>query len=87
MALRAYLLIKLSDQVGRDEAQRALRQVEAMPEVDFADPTVGGYDLVLMVETADSVGALADQVAKFPWVRTLEVLKIASSFERHRAAA
>ena len=86
MALRAYLLIKISDQINCDEAEKALRQVEALPEVDFADPTLGSYDLVLMVETGETVGAVADQIAKFPWVKSVDVLKIVSSFDRHRVA-
>jgi DNA-binding Lrp family transcriptional regulator len=87
MALRAYLLIKLSESVERHEAEKALRKIEAMPEVDFADPTVGSYDLVAMVEASENVGAIADQVAQLPWVRSLEVLRIAASFERSRPAA
>jgi hypothetical protein len=86
MGLRAYLLVKIADDVDRDAAAKALRQVESLPEVDFADPVVGACDLVVMVETADSVGALADQIGKFPWVKSVETLKIASSFERHRTA-
>lgn len=87
MALRAYILVKIAEDVDRKAAEKALRQVEAMPEVDFADPVVGGYDLVLMIETSESVGAVAEQVRKFPWVKSVETLKITTSFERHRAAA
>ena len=87
MGLRAYLLVRIVDHVDREAAQKALRQVEAMPEVDFADPVVGGYDLVVMIETAESVGAVADQLGRLPWVKSVETLKIASSFERHRAPA
>jgi DNA-binding Lrp family transcriptional regulator len=87
MALRAYLLVKISDNVDRETAEKALRQVEALPEVDFADPVVGSYDLVLMVETAESVGGVAETVSRFPWVKSVETLKITSSFERHRNVA
>ena len=87
MALRAYLLVKMTDDVDRAAAEKALRQVEALPEVDFADPVVGNFDLVLMVETAETVGAVAEAVSRFPWVKSVETLKITSSFERHRAAA
>ena len=85
MGLRAYLLVQMADNLDQDAAEKALRQVEAMPEVDFADPVVGAYDLVLMVETADSVAGLADQVGKLSWVKSVETLKIANSFDRHRA--
>ena len=84
MALRAYLLVKMDESLDRGSSEKALRQVEAMPEVDFADPVVGGYDLVLMVETAESVSSVADQVSKFPWVKQVDMLKITNSFERHR---
>ena len=87
MALRAYLLVKIADNVDRAAAEKALRQVEALPEVDFADPVVGSYDLVLMVETGESVGAVAEAVSRFPWVKSVETLKITSSFERHRSVA
>lgn len=84
MALRAYLLVKISDDVDRDTAEKALRQVESLPEVDFADPVVGSYDLVLMVETGESVVGVAEAVCRFPWVKSVETLKITSSFDRHR---
>ena len=87
MALRAYLVVKIADDVDRATAEKALRQVESMPEVDFADPVVGSYDLVLMVETAESVGVVAEAVSRFPWVKSVETLKIASSFDRHRNVA
>ncbi len=87
MALRAYLLVRLADTVDRDEAEKALHQVEAMPEVDFADPVLGSCDLVVMVEVAESVTAVADQMSKFPWVKSVETLKIVSSYERHRSIA
>ena len=87
MALRAYLLVKIADDVDREAAEKALRQVESLPEVDFADPVVGSCDLVLMVETADSVGGVAEAVSRFPWVKSVETLKITSSFDRHRNIA
>jgi len=87
MALRAYLLVKIADDVDREAAEKALRQVESLPEVDFADPVVGSCDLVLMVETADSVGGVAEAVSRLPWVKSVETLKITSSFDRHRKAA
>ncbi|MFA6003911.1 MAG: hypothetical protein WC881_07575 [Elusimicrobiota bacterium] len=87
MGLRAYLLVNIVENLDREAAEKALRQVEAMPEVDFADPVVGNHDLVLMVEAADSVGAIADALSRLPWVKSVETLKIASSFERHRASA
>ena len=87
MGLRAYLLVKMDDDMERDASEKALRQVEAMPEVDFADPVVGGWDLVLMVETSESVSAVADKVSKFPWVKQVDMLKITNSFERHKPTA
>ncbi|MBI5239430.1 MAG: hypothetical protein HY926_03080 [Elusimicrobia bacterium] len=87
MALRAYLLVKIADSVDREGAEKALRQVEALPEVDFADPVVGQYDLVLMVETGESVGAVAESVSRFSWVKSVETLKITNSLDRHRSAA
>jgi len=87
MALRAYLLVKMADDVDREAAEKALRQVESLPEVDFADPVVGSCDLVLMVETGETVGAVAEAVSRLPWVKSVETLKITSSFERHRGAA
>jgi len=84
MALRAYLLVKIADNVDREAAEKALRQVAALPEVDFADPVVGSCDLVLMVETGESVGAVVESVSRFPWVKSVEALKITSSLDRHR---
>jgi len=75
MASRAYFLINVSENLDRDGFIEAAAELEKKFEVDFVDPVVGKYDLVVMVETSGSIEDLADSIEKFSWVKKVEILK------------
>ncbi|NLO89652.1 MAG: hypothetical protein GX088_04910 [Clostridia bacterium] len=75
MASRAYFLINVSENLDRDGFIEAALELERKLEVDFVDPVVGNYDLVVMVETNGSLEDMADSIAKLSWVKKIEVLK------------
>lgn len=86
LGLRAYLLIKARDSLDQDQFIRNVVALEDMPEVDFVDVVVGTCDVVVMAECPVSVDAFANKVRTLDWVEDLEVLRIVSIYERHRAS-
>ena len=86
MGLRAYLLIDVSEDMEQREFIDELRQLEDMPGVDFVDPVIGPCDIVVMVDAPVTVEAIARKIQEKKWVTKIEVLRIVSMFERHRAS-
>jgi DNA-binding Lrp family transcriptional regulator len=79
--VRAYLLVQ-----GQGPShERAVRALEAFPEVRVADSVSGDTDLVLQVETErlEDLNRLRDEVAKLPGVAaTRTLLVMAPRFDR-----
>lgn len=84
MGLRAYLMVKTKDDLDQRQFMRAVREAEDTPGVDFVDPVIGSMDMVIMVDAPITVEALARKIRAKPWVKSLEVLRIVSIFERHK---
>ncbi|HLO68335.1 MAG TPA: Lrp/AsnC family transcriptional regulator [Holophaga sp.] len=79
--VRAYLLVKGSG----PSHEKAMRILEAIPEVRVADSVSGGIDLVLQLEgeRLDDITRVRDELAKLPWVASTETLLVMSSrFDR-----
>jgi hypothetical protein len=86
MGLRAYLLVDVADDMQHGDFVKALRQLEEMPGVDFVDPVIGSRDLVVMVDAPVTVDAIANKIRATGWVKNMEIMRIVSMYERHRAA-
>ena len=86
MGLRAYLLVDVTDDVEQGQFIEALRELEEMPGVDFADPVIGSRDLVIMVDAPVTVEAIAGKIRAKGWIKNMEILRIVSMYERHRAS-
>ena len=86
MGLRAYLLVDVADDVEQGEFTKTLRELEEMPGVDFVDPVIGSRDMVIMVDAPVTVEAIASKIRNKSWVKDMEILRIVSMFERHRAS-
>ena len=86
MGLRAYLLVDVADEMEQQEFIKVLRQLEEMPGVDFVDPVIGSRDLIIMVDAPVTVEAIASKIRDKSWVKDMEILRIVSLFERHRAS-
>ena len=57
-----------------------------MPGVDFVDPVIVARDMVIMVDAPVTVEAIANKIRDKSWVKDMEILRIVSMFERHRAS-
>ena len=86
MGTRAYLLVNMSDEVNQQQFVNILRELEDMIEVDFVDPVIGIWDLVIMIEAPVTVASVAKKIQDQAWVKELQTLQIVSLFERHRAS-
>jgi len=86
MGLRAYLLVDVADDLQQNEFIQELRELEDMPGIDFVDPVIGSHDMVIMVEAPVTVEAIANKIRAKGWVKDMEILRIVSMFERHRAS-
>lgn len=86
MGLRAYLLLEVADEVEQDEFVKAMRELEDLPNVDFVDPVVGQYDMIVMIDAPVTVEAMAKKIREMSWVKKVEIMRIVSLFERHRAS-
>jgi len=86
MGLRAYLLVDVDDDMEQQEFIKVLRQLEEMPGVDFVDPVIGSRDMIIMVDAPVTVEAIASNIRDKTWVKDMEILRIVSMFERHRAS-
>ena len=86
MGVRAYLLVNVADEMEQGDFATTLRELEEMPGVDFVDPVIGSHDMVIMVDAPVTVEAIASKIRAKEWVNNLEILRIVSMFERHRAS-
>jgi len=86
MGVRAYLLVDVADDMEQQQFIATLRELEEMPGVDFVDPVIGSHDMVILVDAPVTVEAIASKVRAKKWVKNLEILRIVSMFERHRAS-
>jgi len=81
MGLRAYLLVKVKDNLEQKEFIEALREVERTPGVEFADPVIGEFDMVIMVDAPVTVEAVAAKVQQNEWLEDMKILKLINIFE------
>ena len=86
MGMRAYLLVNVADEMEQQEFIKALRELEEMPGVDFVDPVVGSRDMIIMLDAPVTVEATASKIRSKEWVKDMEIMRIVSMFERHRAS-
>jgi len=86
MGLRAYLLVDVVDEMEQQEFIKVLRELEEMPEVDFVEPVIGLHDIVVMVDAPVTVEAIANKVSSKNGVKAVEIIKVISLFECHRAS-
>ncbi|MHB0876536.1 MAG: hypothetical protein ACYC5O_10900 [Anaerolineae bacterium] len=68
MASRSYLLVRLDGSLDRDGVVRLVRQLEELDEVNFSEPVVGAFDLVVTAESSDPVESLVQKVESMPGV-------------------
>jgi len=86
MGLRAYLLVNVADDVEQQKFVEMLRKLEEAPGVDFVDPVIGSHDIVIMVDAPVTVEAIANKIQATEGIKNMEILRIVSMFERHRAS-
>jgi hypothetical protein len=86
MGLRAYLLVDANDGIDQKDFINEMRLLEEMPGIDFVDPVIGKSDVVVMVDAPITVESIARKIQEKPWVKNIQILRIVSIYERHRAS-
>ena len=81
MGLRAYLLVKAKDNIEQEEFIKAVSEIEQVPGVEFADPVIGTFDMVVMVDAPVTVEAIAAKVQDNHWFEDMKILKLINIFE------
>jgi len=78
MGVNAYLMIKMGRIGGGDGQGNAIRDLEAMPEIETVEPVSGEYDLVVevAVDALARVGLVAREIEAKKWVESVRVLKV-----------
>jgi hypothetical protein len=75
MALRAYLLAQLEDDLDHDGIVKVVRDLEEIDEVTFAEPVIGLYDLVITAESNAPIEQLVEKLEQVAGIRQLSALK------------
>jgi len=80
MASRAYLLVKVKENIEQEEFSNAVKEVEQVPGVEFADPVIGPFDMMVMVNAPATVEAIASKIQHHQWFEDMEILKMINIF-------
>ena len=80
MGLRAYLLVKVDDSIEQGEFTQAVKEVERVPGVEFVDPVIGTFDMMVMVNAPATVESIAAKIQDTPWFEDIEILKLINIF-------
>jgi len=80
MGTKAYFMIKMAKRFNEDGYyEEAVRELEAMPEVETAKPVSGVCDLLVKVDAPIRVVLVANKILAKKWVKRLHVLKVESA--------
>lgn len=87
MGLRAYFLLNVKNNTVQDDLRNGLLELETIPGVDYVEPVVGQYDIVLVVETADNVEEFIAKIKNFSWVDKVTTLKVVNLFDHRQTSS
>jgi len=76
MATRAYLMINVAEGLCQNGYQNALKDLEAMPEVQSIERVSGACDLLVKVEAPIRLIFVANKLMAKEWVKRLYVLQV-----------
>ena len=85
MGTKAYFMINMDKTLSEDGYYAdAIRELEAIPEIESVEAVSGTYDLVAKVDAPIRVILVANKVLEKKWVKRLHVLR-AEPAEREAA--
>jgi len=77
MGNKAYFMINMEKRFSDDSYYlEAIRELEAMPEVEAVKPVSGVCDLLVTVDAPIRVILVANKIQAKKWVKSLHVLKV-----------
>ena len=80
MGTKAYFMISMEKKFNEaGHYLDAVRELEAMPEVESVEPVSGVCDLLITVDTPQGVAGIANKIRAKKSVKSLYILKIESA--------
>jgi len=77
MGTKAYFMINMEKKFSEDGYYLdAVRELEAMPEVESVESVSGAYDLLVKVDAPIRVIFVANKIRTKEWVKGFRVLKV-----------
>lgn len=76
MATKAYFLIRLAREATENGHADWMKDLKAMPEVQYVAPVTGLYDVLAVVEAPITAVLVAHKILANGWVRHLHVLRV-----------
>lgn len=77
MGTKAYFMVKMKKKFNEDGYYLdAVRELEAMPEVESVEPVSGVCDLLVKVDAPIRVIFVANKIRVKEWLKSLRVLEI-----------
>lgn len=79
MGTKAFVMVNMDKKFSEDGYYlEAVRELEAMPEIESIEPVSGVCDLLLRVDALVGLNRVADKIRAKEWVKSLSVLRIKS---------
>lgn len=80
MGTKAYIMVNMEKKFNEAGYYLdAVRELEAMPEVESIEPVSGVCDLLVTVDAPQGVAGVANTIQAMKWVKSLRVLNIESA--------
>ncbi len=76
MGTKAYFLVTVAEEFLLGGCERAVRELEAMPEVIAVEPASGACDLFVQVDAPIRVILVANKILAKEWVKRLRILTV-----------
>ena len=78
MGTKAYFMVKMKETKFNKDGYYldALRELEAIPEVESVEPVSGACDLLVKVDAPIRIIFVANKIQAKKWVKSLHVLKV-----------
>lgn len=76
MSFRAYLLIKVKENVQPEKFDKIMRQIDALVETDFVDAVNGFVDIIVMIEVPVTVKTVLKQIQNLDGVTEVHPCRI-----------
>lgn len=76
MGFRAYVLIKLKEEVNPEQFRAIIQQIDCLNESDYVDVVRGMFDIIVMVEAPLTVSTVLEKIKKIEGVENAQTCQL-----------